>query len=371
MESAPLLVPPAARQAESEAEYVRLGLARDRVEAWEDAARTDNSPGSYEWWYLDAHLDDGAKLVVVFMNKHFSSAQDPLRPLLRINVELPGGELRTALAAFAPEQWSASSDSLDVRAGGNRMSGDLDTVRVRALAEGIAVDLELHSRVGAWRPQTGHMYFGEGTDRLFAWLPAIPQGEVSGSYTVDGETRPARGTGYHDHNWGHVPLPSVINDWYWARGQAGPYATIATYITATAEFAHATIPIFLLTRDGEIVADDARKVRFEAGEVRVDAHTGKPVADVTRYRYADGPEEYTVTFVRERDLSRRRMVDNLTGERRARAEAAGFDGAYLRFAGTLTIERHRDGLLVESYRDEAAIWELMYFGRARRPRVDC
>jgi predicted secreted hydrolase len=42
--------------------YRRLGLERDSVAAWEDGLRTDTKPGSYEWWYFDAHLEDGAKV---------------------------------------------------------------------------------------------------------------------------------------------------------------------------------------------------------------------------------------------------------------------------------------------------------------------
>jgi hypothetical protein len=38
----------------------RLGLSTTSIAPWEDGARTDNSAGTYEWWYFDAHLDDGA-----------------------------------------------------------------------------------------------------------------------------------------------------------------------------------------------------------------------------------------------------------------------------------------------------------------------
>ena len=55
--------------ADAPADYERLGLSPTSIKAWEDGARTDGSPGTYEWWYLDAHLADGAKLVVSFMNK--------------------------------------------------------------------------------------------------------------------------------------------------------------------------------------------------------------------------------------------------------------------------------------------------------------
>jgi hypothetical protein len=52
------------------------------------------------------------------------------------------------------------------------------------------------------------------------------------------------------------------------------------------------------------------------------------------------------------------------GWRKVAARLIGFDGAYLRFVGDLTIERWTHGEMVESHSDEA-IWELMYFGKAR------
>jgi hypothetical protein len=45
--------------ASSPADYERLGLSPTSIAAWEDGARTDDSAGTYEWWYSDAHLADG------------------------------------------------------------------------------------------------------------------------------------------------------------------------------------------------------------------------------------------------------------------------------------------------------------------------
>ena len=46
-------------------DYERFGLSSSSIAPWEDGARTDNSPGSYEWWYFDTHLADGAKLLLL------------------------------------------------------------------------------------------------------------------------------------------------------------------------------------------------------------------------------------------------------------------------------------------------------------------
>jgi hypothetical protein len=65
-----------------------------RSRPWEDGARTDDSAGTYEWWYFDAHLADGAKLVVTFMNKDTAEPQKPLSPLLRLDLDLPDASPR-------------------------------------------------------------------------------------------------------------------------------------------------------------------------------------------------------------------------------------------------------------------------------------
>ena len=54
-------------------DYERIGISPDQVASWEDGARTDGSAGTFEWWYFDTHLDDGAKLVVVFFTKEFTA----------------------------------------------------------------------------------------------------------------------------------------------------------------------------------------------------------------------------------------------------------------------------------------------------------
>lgn len=348
------------------ADYARFGLDPAAIAQWEDGARTDNRSGTYEWWYFDAHLDDGAKLVVVFMNKDLVNPNQPLAPLLRLSLDLPDGRSFEKMVSLPPESWSAATDRADVRIGDNRFEGDLHTYRITAAAEEVSVDVTLTGDIPPWRPATGHLLFGADRELEFAWLPSVPQGAVTGSYAVDGVTTQVTGVGYHDHNWGNVGLTKIIHDWYWARGQAGPYSVIASYITSVERYGHQAIPVFMLARDGQIVADDASLVRFETEGVYTDDLTGKPVASIVRYISERGDERVVVTFTRERDLARARMVDELPRAKRMLAKLARFDGAYLRFAGPMTVAVFRSGELIEDYADDA-IWELMYFGHARAP----
>jgi hypothetical protein len=353
---------PLAVTASSDADYERLGLARNDIKPWEDGARTDDRPGTYEWWYFDAHLEDGTKLVVVFMNKDLTTPQKPLEPVIRLNLDLADGRSFEKFVTFGPAVWSSARDHADVRIGENRFTGDLHTYRITATVDEIAVDITLEGEVPAWRPETGYMLFGEDRMLEFAWLPSVPQGRVTANYSIGSEAHETTGTGYHDHNWGNVGMMEIIHDWYWARGQAGPYSVIASYITAHQKYDYAAVPIFMLARDGVLIGDDPSRLTFETADTYTDSVTGKPVANITRYTYGAADERYVVTFTRHGDLARNRMIDRVHGFKRIAAQLARFDGAYLRFSGEVRVEHYQGRELVDQHAAEDAIWELMYFG---------
>jgi hypothetical protein len=237
----------------------------------------------------------------------------PLDPTIRLNLDLADGRTFEKLVTFDPAVWSSAKDHADVRIGDNRFTGDLHTYRITATVDDISVDVMLEGEVPAWRPETGYMLFGEDRQHEFSWLPSVPQGKVTATYSIGDERHETTGTGYHDHNWGNVGLMEIVHDWYWARGQAGPYSVIASYITAHEKYDYAAIPIFMLARDGVLIGDDPSRLTFEALGPYTDSVTGKPVANITRYTYGTNDERYVVTFTRHKDLARNRMIESLTG----------------------------------------------------------
>src|SRR3977135_4359177 len=109
------------------------------------------SAGTYEWWYFDARLDDGAKLVVVFFTKNFTDISRPLVPIIRINLDLPDGRSFNKVADWKPEEFAAARDRCDVHIGDNSFSGDLHSYKIIAHVEDIAVDITLVGTVPASR----------------------------------------------------------------------------------------------------------------------------------------------------------------------------------------------------------------------------
>ncbi len=271
-------------------------LARDGltevVQPWEDARRASTERGTFEWWYFDAHFQDGTTAVIVFATRPIINPSAPLTPNLSLTITRSDGR-KTAEFNLSPvRQFAASTEVCDVRIGSSWVkwseSNGRWTYRLHAETRTMSADLTFTGLVPPWRPGAGKSYFGS-LDRYFAWLPAIPYGSVEGRLRYDGQTRSVCGTGYHDHNWGNVALPSVLDHWLWGRAHVGEYSLIFVEQIARPRYGCARIPVFLLAKGDQVLADDARYLTME---------TRRPV------RHAGGrtyPQEVDFTWARGKE----------------------------------------------------------------------
>ena len=356
---------PAARLAEDPEDFVKLGIHPERIQQFEDGMRTWGGPGGYEWWYFDSHLSDGSSLVIVFYTKPQLNPGGELAPFASLELNRPGEPPMRIEAHVSPGAFSASADRCDVRIGANRFRGDLHDYEIHFSHDDVTVDVKLTGRVPSWRPASGHMFFGDDDDHLFAWLAAVPQGDVSVDLDIRGEKEHLQGVGYHDHNWGDVSMAKLINHWYWGRARVGDYSIVSSCIFAEQAYGGAEQPIFMLARAGRIIADDAHKVRFHIEDEHADTRSGKPVANIVVYDYEDGAEHYRVSYRRARTIVDALLIETVSGFRQLLARLAGFDGAYLRFTGDVQLQRFVNAELVEDVKDPG-IWEMMYFGHVSR-----
>ena len=343
-------------------DFARLGIHPTQIAQFEDGMRTSGGKDTFEWWYFDARMADGASLVIVFATKQIVGRMGALKPFVMVTLEEPGQPKRLWEIKAAPQAFSSSREKCDVRMGENYFRGDLRAYEIHVESADILVDVSLTGQVPAWRPGTGHLYFGEQNEHYFAWLPAVPQGEAQIKMRVNGAEKTFGGVGYHDHNWGNAPMPKLMHHWYWGRAKAGEYSMITSYITAEKAYGGVNHPVFMLAKNGKIIADDASKVSFSLEDEFVDERSGKPVANKVVYLWQDGNEAYKITYLRDRTIEDALLIDSIHGAMKFLAKLARFDGAYLRFTGRVTCEHFVDGNLIEKAED-AGIWELMYFGR--------
>lgn len=176
-------------------DFARLGLDPESVDSWEDGLRTDTGPGSYEWWYLDAHLDDRSSLVIMFYTKNPLTPDRPLEPFVSVQLERPNGEPPVFESHASAAQFSASQECCDVRIGEDRLRGDLHDYEIHVAHEHVTIDVALTAQVRPWRHAAARVYFGESHEHFFAWLPSVPQGSVSVELSVGARAERLTGPG--------------------------------------------------------------------------------------------------------------------------------------------------------------------------------
>ncbi len=247
-------------------EIIKKAGLGESVALWEDGQRCDTGPGFFEWWYFDAHLDDGSTAVVVFATKPFTERTGPLKPGVRLAINTPDGRTLGGFPLFDPAQYSAVRAQCDVKISHNWVRGDLHRYELHAEYSGLAADLTFTGTVPPWRPGAGITYYDEELTRFFGWLPAVPYGKVEGTLTYDGKVHKVSGSGYHDHNWGNVGLPEIMSHWYWGRAHVAGYTLIFVEMTSAREYGAQKIPVFMLAHHDKILTGDGAPLTLEARE---------------------------------------------------------------------------------------------------------
>ena len=180
-------------------------------------------------------LDDGTGLCMISATKDGTRPHQPLGPQIEDSTS-PCPTVRAWCGPGIPrlEEFSASKDGCDVRMGDCRFTGDLHEYRVTGHAEELSADIRLEGITEPWRPESGLLLFGPKDEHFFGWTPFVPFGKVTATYKIGDEIHEATGRGYHYyHNWTNTDLGHLIDHWWWARGEVGPYTFLAAHIVAT------------------------------------------------------------------------------------------------------------------------------------------
>ncbi|NRB37689.1 MAG: hypothetical protein HRU20_04375 [Pseudomonadales bacterium] len=338
-------------------DYAREGMSMQTIEAWEDGLRTDMQPGSFEWWYFDAELDNGTKVVVVFFTKEMFDVEKEASPRFSIDITLPGQETFKVGGIYTPEEASFSKEGFNVTMGPNFAYGDLDNFVIHAefAQAGVVVDFNLERTTPSWRPANGHWYFNRDKSEFFAWLPSVPKGKISGELTVFGQKQQVQGSGYHDHNWGNANMSDLFSNWWWSRGDIDGKTVIAAELRTRPAHASQKMPIFMVADENGIIADASIKgTSLVLNELDVKAHPDSAsvenIAHQLLWQYENGEDHIEVLMSYEKTLnsSDLLLLSGLTDEEIALARFMGMTPWYSRFFANADIHVDKDGNEVSS-----------------------
>lgn len=282
------------------ADYQRLGINPDHVEVWEDGRRDDDRAGAMGWWYFDALLDDGTKVVVHFHTKQPATAKSKTaRPQSGLLITLPDGTVYADEPFCQPEEMRCAKEKCDVHFGQSWVTGDLQHYQIHFENQnGVGADLTIDSLSSPWRPGTAYYDFGDG--KYYTWLCVVPKGKLSGTLTYNGQTRQVSGYAYHDHQWLTTNSMEDLNNWVWARQVLGDdYSLLNFDIVAGKQYGFQRLPIFVVEDDGGKVifeCTDPSQMKCEVLE-EYEGHQGKNYPKVTHYTYRSKgmTVDYTLT----------------------------------------------------------------------------
>ncbi len=326
----------------------REGLT-DTIQPWEDGLRAETGPGSFEWWYFDAHLDNGTTVVIVFATKPILERGGPLKPVVLLTLNCPTSGRISRSAFFPAAQFHAARETCDVTIGPNHVQGDLHTyqLHVEMPADPAAnsgptiVDLTFTGLVPPWRPGAGKSYFG-GLDRYFAWLPAIPYGTVEGTIDCDDEIHPVSGVGYHDHNWGNIGLNEVMDHWYWGRARIGDYTLIYVEQIGAQAYGYARMPVFLLAKGDQVLTSDGSKLTMKASDF-VPHPGGRAWPREVDFHWQDGGDSIHISLRQPQTIEAVSLLESFPAWKRALLRLLA-NPYYFRFQAELVMSLHIGGL---------------------------
>ena len=296
-----------ARVMDKPEDYKKLGINPNTVELWEDGRRDKPVANHFEWWYFDAILDDGTSVVIQFLPKtsvHLKKNGD--FPIIRFNVTLSDGTKYVAEPSFKAKDTSYAEDRCDVRYGANFFRGDLKeySIHVEPVG-GLAADLHLTNLASPYRPGTA--YFEFGPENYYTWLCVVPRGEVTGTLTINGQTKQVHGMGYHDHQWGSLIYHKLYNNWVWARQSFGDYTLLIFDMICRKEYNKERFPIvFLQDKEGKIVFESTHNVSCQVLEEYHDNEASdKDYPKAIHYVFENGGKQIEYT------LRMKKIIENV------------------------------------------------------------
>lgn len=315
------------------------------IKPWEDSSRIEGKTGEFEWWYIDAVGEDGTIVVVYFYRVHVMGGKH----FIGMSITPPGEESFFDIQYFKNEDATFSNEKCDVRLGGNWFYGDLNNYSIKVDPFGerkIGVDIAIESKAPPYRPEDGIIRMGED---YFAWLSAVPNGEVSGTVYLNGDSIAFIGEGYHDHNWANAPFQTMMNSWYWARAKVGPYTVIGAQLNLRKDRGGYTIPILMVTTEDSIIVDkygpDNVLSKFSNPKVLDSKFNESPSKNFTLSSYDN---TISVTFKGEKVIDKTNLFDRLKAPLPMKFlfDISGIDPTYTRFYGTtdLTVTQFGDTL---------------------------
>lgn len=263
----------------------------------EDGDHYQAEPNFFEWWYFDAGFEDGSHLVAIFHSSLYNMADH--KPMIELRYYLPERPSITAMGRFDRTTYRAVSNRCQVKIGDCLAVDEGDHYQLSLRQGPLAAELTFWPMLPGWKAGTGHLFADPVSGRYFDWVVPLPRARVEGVLILDAQRQDVAGTGYHDHNWGNLYLPSAFRRWTWGRVLVGDWTLIFGDVVGRGTTPSRVTPFMLARGDEILLATD--RIRVNGKALVREPYTGADYYRHLRLTTVEGPE-VTLTLKTRRTI---------------------------------------------------------------------
>ncbi|MBN2493049.1 MAG: hypothetical protein JXR96_00555 [Deltaproteobacteria bacterium] len=172
-------------------------------------------PHGTEWygeqWSHHVWNDDGRYIAGVDFVISNIGIGDHKASLKATYKDANGGEIQCK-AEYDSDEWSWSKQGFAIRAGSNKISGDLKGLTIHVACDAMTMDLRFTNQVAPLKPGGGKLVYGE--DGFYCMMFTSPRSEVRGSLVVKGRPIAIHGWGHADHSYTTMAPHKSVRRWF-------------------------------------------------------------------------------------------------------------------------------------------------------------
>ncbi|HEY74534.1 MAG: hypothetical protein DRJ03_25410 [Chloroflexi bacterium] len=274
--------------------------AMTQLDPAEDGAHQLPGDKFFEWWYFDAHFDNGYHLVVALHPLLFNVSSRPA--VIAVHLYGPGGWKAVEVAAFRPSETVSAVGRCDVRLGGSRAWDAGSHYSVRIEQGSIQAELEYQKEIEGVQTGTGGLFMDPTNERSFHWIIPLPRARVSGYLWIDDQRIAVSGVGYHDHNWGNLDLYQVVRRWSWGHVIADRHTMIFWELLGRGMVGSCVTGAILWQGPELLLNTD--QVNLHPSKSRIDPEADVYCLDRIRAQFNDNPLVVQATLQNQQVLDR-------------------------------------------------------------------
>ncbi|KAI0083469.1 hypothetical protein BDY19DRAFT_660322 [Irpex rosettiformis] len=209
--------------------------------AWDGPMVKNLNYSTFDWWYFDVLAEDGQSSAVLTF---YTACHKCLFPEVQ-NTDTAVGvsaSVTTPDGSFLEATVLSAEMTVDTIGGGSigwypdgsaLWAGTLDlsayTLQFNAPQSGITGNVTMFSTAPAHLPCAPTSAGAGQSLKLgdtLGWFNAIPDSTAYVNLDMNGTRVQFSGHGYHDKNWGSVPVSDTTRFWYWGHANVGPYSVV-------------------------------------------------------------------------------------------------------------------------------------------------